>query len=425
MNILMLHNAYQIRGGEDESFDSEVRMLRDAGHFVETIHVHNDRVAEIGKVQVALGSIWSRPSFELTERKLMGHRFDVLHVQNFFPLLSPSVYSAARKHGVPVVQTLRNYRLLCPSVLLFRDGGVCEDCLGKTFKYPAIMHRCYRGSLVGSMAVAAMTGLHQLRGTWRNDVDLYISLTDFARNKFLSEGFRPETITTKSNFVYPDPGFGSGDGDFILFVGRLTPEKGIATLLTAWERVKPNCALKIVGEGPLADEVAARAKALSNVEWLGPKPTREVHDLMGKAKALVFPSEWYETFGRVAIESFSKGTPVIASRIGAIAEIVADGKTGRLFASGDPQDLASKLAWIFEHPAELKTMRVAARLEYETKYTAEENCRQLIACYRLAERLHHARSPERELRDPLVSPSATNLSSTSPFVAAPRLNKRA
>lgn len=384
MNILMLHNAYQIRGGEDESFDTECRILRDAGHFVETIHLHNEKVEETGKITVALQSIWSGPSYKLVDRRLCDRRFDVMHVQNFFPLLSPSVYAAARRHKVPVVQTLRNYRLLCPGGILFRDGRVCEDCVGKMFKYPSVLHACYRKSRLGSFTVAAMSGVHALLGTWQQDVDLYISLTEFARKKYIQAGFAPEKIVTKSNCVHPDPGIGLGDGEFVLFVGRLSIEKGIGTLLSAWDRLRPNCVLKIVGEGPSAEELRACSRHTPNVEWLGSKTSSEVHDLMGAAKVTVFPSEWYETFGRVAIESFAKGTPVITSRIGALAEVGEDMRTGLLFEVGNAEDLASKLKWCFDHPDELKGMRLLVREEYERKYTADANCKRLVECYELA-----------------------------------------
>jgi glycosyltransferase involved in cell wall biosynthesis len=384
MNILMLHNTYQIRGGEDESFDTECRMLRDAGHFVETIHLNNDKVEEIGRATVALRSIWSRPSYKLVDRTLCVRPYDVMHVQNFFPLLSPSVYAAAKKHKVPVVQTLRNYRLLCPGALLFRDGNVCEECVGKTFKYPGVLHACYRKSHLGSLTVAAISGVHSLLGTFQKDVDLYISLTDFARRKFIQAGFTPAKIVTKGNCVYPDPGIGSGDGQFALFVGRLSMEKGIGTLLSAWDRLRPNCVLKIVGEGPSSEELRARSRQTPNIEWLGSKTSSEVHDLMGAALVTLLPSEWYETFGRVAIESFAKGTPVIASRIGALAEIVKDMRTGMLFEVGNSEDLAHKLTWCFDHPDELNTMRLVAREEYECKYTADANCKKLVECYELA-----------------------------------------
>jgi glycosyltransferase involved in cell wall biosynthesis len=384
MNILMLHNSYQFRGGEDESFESEVRMLTDAGHFVDTIHLNNDKVEDIGRFQVALQSIWSQPSYNMVDRKLRERPFDVLHVQNFFPLISPSVYSAAKKNGVPVVQTLRNYRLLCPSTVLYRDNHICEDCLHKLVKYPGVIHGCYRGSVMSSAAVAAMTFVHSIKGTWRNDVDLYISLTEFSRQKFIEAGFAPEKIIVKSNFVYPDPGPGEGEGDYILFAGRLTPEKGIETLLAAWSRLKSPAVLKIAGEGPFAARVVEYARQNRGIEWLGQKTSCEVKELMGDARALVFPSEWYEPFGRVAIESFAKGTPVITSRLAGMAEIVRDHQTGLLFHPGDPDDLARKLQWTIDNPSALRAMRPAARLTYEEKYTVHENCGALLRAYRTA-----------------------------------------
>lgn len=381
LNILMLHNAYQIRGGEDESFATECRILRDAGHFVDTIHLHNDNIGQLGKFTVALRSIWSRPSYDLVEHKLRDGSFDILHVQNFFPLLSPSVYSAARKHHVPVVQTLRNYRLLCPGALFFREGRICEDCLGKTFKLPGIMHACYRNSHLGSLTVAAMGGVHEAIGTWQNDVDLYISLTEFARAKYIQAGFDPAKIVTKGNCVYPDPGVGPGDSGFVLFVGRLSSEKGIGTLLSAWAQLNPSITLKIVGTGPLSQQLHAASAQIPNVDWLGSRTPSQVYDLMGQALLTVFPSEWYETFGRVAIESFAKGTPVVASKIAGLAELVHHQRTGLLYQPGNAADLADKLRWCFDHPHELAQMRHQARDEYLHKHTAEANLKALLACY--------------------------------------------
>jgi glycosyltransferase involved in cell wall biosynthesis len=381
----MLHNSYQFRGGEDESFESEVRMLRDEGHCVETIHINNAQIEGRGKIHVAIESLWSHKSYDLVDRKLQETKFDVLHVQNFFPLLSPSVYYAARKHGVAVVQTLRNYRLLCPNVYFFRDGRVCEDCIGKVFKYPGVLHACYRGSRMATAAVAAMTAFHTLKGTWLNAVDLYIALTEFTRDKFIEAGFPPEKLVVKSNFVYPDPGCGAGEGGYALFVGRLSPEKGLETLLAAWKLLKREWTLKIVGEGPLSPRVEAFCAEHPEVEWLGSQPRAEIGRLMGSAGVLVFPSEWYETFGRVAIESFAAGTPVIASRLGAMAEITDEMRTGLQFTPGDPEDLAEKLRWILDNPAQVASMRLAAREAYVTKFTMHENCRILIQAYETAQ----------------------------------------
>jgi glycosyltransferase involved in cell wall biosynthesis len=384
MNILMMHNSYNFRGGEDESFESEVRMLRDAGHYVETIHLKNEEVQRINTIQVALQSIWSKPSYDLVDAKLREKPFDVLHVQNFFPLISPSVYSAARKHGVAVVQSLRNYRLLCPSTTLFREGKICEDCLHKTFKYPGVLHGCYRNSVLSSAAVAAMTAFHTMKGTWQNAIDLYISLTESSREKFVEAGLPADKIIVKGNFVYPDPGPGNGEGGYFLFAGRLTREKGLETLLQAWDKVKTSRRLLIVGDGLLAPEVREFCKTHPNIQWLGTKSADDLKDLMGAASLFVFPSQWYEPFGRVAIESYAKGTPVLASDMAAMAEIVQDGRTGMLFRPGDVQDLAANLQWAADHPEQLQAMRRGARQCYETNYTVAQNCDLLIHAYQVA-----------------------------------------
>ena len=407
MNVLMLHNSYQFRGGEDESFDSEVRMLRDAGHFVETVHVSNDNVDKIGKFQVALDSIWSKSSYKLVDAKLSERPYDVLHVQNFFPLISPSVYSAAKKHGVPVIQALRNYRLLCPSAVLYRDNHLCEDCLRTTFKIPGIVHGCYRGSRLASATVAAMSSINTLKGTWRNDVDLYLCLTEFARNKFIEAGFAPEKLGVKANFVYPDPGVAQGEGNYLMFAGRLTIEKGVETLLAAWERTTAPGTLKIVGEGPLEARVKEIAARKSGIEFLGQKSSAEVKALMGAASAVIVPSQWYEPFGRVAIESFAKGTPVIGARLAGMAEIIRDRETGILFTPADPADLAAKLDWALTHPEDLRAMRPAARAEYEARYTVEQNLGTLLGAYRSV-----ARTPQ----PTSVAPRANSVSSQSQSV---------
>lgn len=386
MNILMLHNGYQFRGGEDESFESEVRMLRSKGHSVETIRMDYAQTSAKGKIQVAIESLWSKPSHDLIDRTLQERAFDVMHVQNFFPLLSPSVYYAARKNGVAVVQTLRNYRLLCPNVFLYRDGHVCEDCIDKVFKYPGILHGCYRGSRVATAAVAAMTAFHTIKGTWLNEVDVYIALTRFVRDKFLQAGFPEKKLIVKSNFVYPDPGCGDGQGDYALFVGRLSPEKGLDTLIQAWRKLDREWKLKIVGDGPMSTDIRAVCETNDCVEWVGPKSHVETAEIMGKARVLVFPSQWYETFGRVAMESFAAGTPVIASRLGAMAEVCENGQAGILFDPGNAKDLADKLRWMFDHPSEARAMRLAARQLFETRYTMSLNYSVLIDIYQAAMR---------------------------------------
>lgn len=383
MRILSIHNNYQIRGGEEESREAEENLLREMGHQVDVYEESNDRVATISPLKVAFKTVWSTEAYKIVKKRLAEVNHDILHVQNFFPLISPSVYYAARSQGVPVIQTLRNYRLLCPNALFFRDGQVCEDCLGKAIPYPGVVHACYRGSRPASVAAATMLTVHRAMQTWTEKVDRYITLTEFARQKFIQGGLPAEKIVVKPNFIHPDPGFGSGEGGYALFVGRLSVEKGLDTILAAWEILGSQIPLKIIGDGPLADQVSKAVERLPKVEWLGRRTMTEVHQLMGEATILIFPSKWYETFGRVAVEAFAKGTPVIAANIGAIAELIDDNCTGLHFRPGDPEDLAAKVEWALSHPRELACMRHEARAEFEAKYTAAESYRRLMEIYKL------------------------------------------
>lgn len=381
MRILAIHNRYQIRGGEDECYEAEVSLLQEMGHQVEVYEANNDRVAKLGKVRLAADTVWSKEAYQNVEHQLQKQRPDVVHVHNFFPLISPSVYYAAKSQGVPVVQTLHNYRFLCPNALFFRDGKICEDCSGKVIPYPGVIHGCYRENKVASAGVATMLSVHRAMNSWTKMVDKYITLTEFARQKFIEGGIPAEKIAVKPNFVRPEPEPGDGSGGYALFVGRLSVEKGLDTLLAAWEHLGNQIPLKIVGDGPLADQVVGATKRLPTVEWLGRKPMAQVHDLMGEAKFLIFPSKWYETFGRVAVEAFAKGTPVIAANIGAIAELVDSGKTGLHFRPGDASDLVAKVEWLLANPGKLTQMRQNARIEFENKYTADNNYQKLIDIY--------------------------------------------
>ena len=384
MRILSIHSRYQIRGGEDECREAEEHLLREMGHVVEVYEDRNERVQQLHPMRVAVRSVWSREAYRNVKQRLSENSFDAVHVQNFLPLISPSVYYAAKAKKVPVVQTLHNYRLLCPNGLFFRQGQVCEDCIGMKVAWPGVQHGCYRESRAASATVATMLSMHHSLGTWNQLVDVYIALTQFARQKFIEGGLPADKIAIKPNFVHPDPGMGEGRGGYALFVGRLSVEKGLDTLLAAWEQLDGKIPLKIIGDGPLASEVVAATKKFDYIQWLGRLSVEEVYQVMGEAMMLIFPSKWYETFGRVAVEAFAKGTPVIAAKIGAIAELVEHGHTGLHFCPADPQDLAAQVEWAIAHPHELSRMRYQARQEFESKYTAMENYRRLAEIYQMA-----------------------------------------
>lgn len=380
VKVLLAHNYYQQRGGEDEVFANEGAILEAHGHQVVCYTAHNDQIAGLRALTLARNTIWNRATYEKLRSLARESRPQVAHFHNTFPLISPAAYQAAKEEGVPVVQTLHNYRLLCPNALFFRDGRVCEDCMGKALPWPGVVHACYRESRVASGVVAGMLSVHRASDTWKN-VDMYVVPTRFARNKFVEGGLPESKITVKPNFVHPDPGLGSGGGGYALFVGRLSVEKGINSLIAAWRHIRGRLPLKIVGDGPLATDVKNAAARIEGVEWLGRKSAKEVYELMGEASMLVIPSECYETFGRVAAEALAKGTPVIAADTGAVAEMVEHGRTGLVFRYGVLQDLVAQLEWALAHPQRLAAMRREARAEFEAKYTAEHNYRMLMKIY--------------------------------------------
>jgi len=379
MKVLAVHNYYQEPGGEDVVFESETALLEASGHAVIRYTAHNADIGTGGTAAHAIRAIWNAEAVRSVARVIRETGPDVMHVHNTLAVLSPAVYGAANKAGVPVVHTLHNYRMLCPGATLYRDGAICEACVGRRASWPAVVHGCYRGSAAASAVVAAIRPTHEALGTWRG-MSRYIALTEFAKEKFVAGGLRRDRITVKPNFVHPDPGVGAHQGGYVLFAGRLSPEKGIRTLLAAAARVQsPSFRLKVVGDGPLRGTPMP-----PRVEWLGHRSRAEVHALMQEAAVLVFPSEWYETFGVTLIEAFATGLPVLGSCLGAIAEIVTDNVTGRHFSPGDASDLASKIDWALSHPDEMCRMGRRCRAEFEARYTARQNYAQLMEVYRAA-----------------------------------------
>lgn len=388
MNVLVVHNFYLQAGGEDEVFRAETleleRLGPAAGVQVSTYTAHN---APVGgrDVGAALRTVWNPAAAREIGQLVRERGIDVVHFHNTFQTISPAAYWAARSAGAAVVQTLHNYRLLCPAHTLFRDGRPCEDCVGR-LPWPSVKHACYRDSRAASGVVAAMLGTHRALGTYSRMVDLYVALTEQARDVYVRGGLPADRLVVKPNFLADDPGVGDGGGDYALYVGRLTPEKGVATLLEAWRTLGPELPLRIVGDGPLAPEAGAAAREQPGVTFLGQQPQAEVRRLMRSARLLVFPSEWYEGLPMTLIEALATGLPVVASRIGAAGSVVEHGQTGRHFRPGDAADLAAQVRWLLAHPADLARMRREARLTYEARYTAPANVRALLALYEEARR---------------------------------------
>jgi glycosyltransferase involved in cell wall biosynthesis len=395
MKLLLAHNSYQQVGGEDMVFQAEARLLESRGNEVVRYTKHNDQVAQLGRASLARITIWNGDTYREVRALLRRERPEVVHVHNTFPLISPAIYYAARAEGVPVVQTLHNYRLVCPNALLFRDGHRCEECLGKRIPIPGVVHACYRQSRAVSGAVAAMLTVHRGVGTWTRMVDVFIALSEFARNKHIQGGLPAERIVVKPNFIAPDPGQGARQGGYALYVGRLSAEKGVDTLVAAWSRLARAIPLRIVGDGPLASQVQAAVQRVAGVEWLGRQSRGTVIELMKSAEFLVVPSLCYEAFCVVVAEAYGVGVPVIASDLGSVGSLVQHGSTGLHFRTGDAADLSNRVEWATAHPAEMSEMARRARQAYEMWYTADRNYEMLMQIYQQAIAGAAVRSAER------------------------------
>ncbi len=383
MKILMVHDHYAIRGGEDTCFDRETKLLSNNGVEVITYTQNNATVVGSRSASLALRTIWSSQDYRAVRELIRRERPDVTHVQNFFPLISPSVYYASRSEGVPVIQTLHNYRLVCPNAQFLRNDAPCEDCLGKLVPWPAVLHSCYSKGRAATAVVAGMLTVHRLMRTFSRSVDLYIAWTEFMRNKLIQGGLPAEKVVIKPMCVDPDPGCGEGRGDYALYVGRLSQEKGIHVLLKAWEQLGARMPLKIVGEGPMQPEVVAFAARVQGVEALGYVSRADLLLLLKDARVLIFPSVWYEGSPGVIGEAYSVGLPVIASNLGSMTTLIDHGRTGLHFRPGDADDLAEKVGWVIDHPDELAAMHREARREFESKYTASRNLDRQLEIYEM------------------------------------------
>lgn len=385
LRVIIVHNHYQQAGGEDGVVQDEYGVLASHGHQVRLLEASNDHIKGFAvRVETAFNAVYSPSSRRRMAASISEFKPDLVHVHNFFPVFSPAIYYACNDAGVPVVQTLHNYRLICPSSILFRDGHVCEDCLSKVFAWPGVLHGCYQESHLGTAAVATMAAVHRILGTYERRVQVVIALTEFARCKMVEGGFPAHKLVVKPGFVDVDPGQGQGQGDYVLFVGRLSREKGVELLLNAWEMLGSRVGLRIAGEGPLADYVRERKVTIPGVEYLGYKSRPEVTQLMQQARALIFPSLWYEALPRTILESFAAGTPVIASRLGSMESLVEPMQSGLHFAPGDVSDLVRQVTWMLDHPQEWQALRQRTRAVYEAKYSAERNYEMLMRIYQAA-----------------------------------------
>lgn len=389
LKIVFVHNYYQFRGGEDEMADLDTKLLMKNGHDVFLFSKHNNEIKRYSILQKS--SLLFRPSFSLESyfnmlKVIDNFKPDIIHINNFFPLISPSVIYAGLRKKIPIVMSLHDFRLICANGLLLRNSKVCEKC----FQSPVFgfLYGCYRNSRIQTLPVSFMIFLHSKIKTWERCISVFITPSDFVKSKFAEAGFDANRISVRPNYVEDEfvENFEKNykdvrKEDYCVFVGRLSDEKGIKILLSAWDILRKEglkLKLKIAGDGPLREYVRWKAQDNNLVEVLGFLKKEDLVGVVAKAKFMVVPSVWYEVFGRIVIEAYAVGTPVLASEIGALKDIVIDGKTGLIFEP-NPEDIVRKIKDL--KPELLKFWSQNAREEYYQKYREGLAYKRLISVY--------------------------------------------
>ncbi|QPH41295.1 glycosyltransferase [Pedobacter endophyticus] len=377
MRVLIIHTYYKLPGGEDSVVENEAELLRSNGHIVDLLPFHN-----ASKTLLKVFFLFFNPAaYQRVIGKIKSFTPDVIHIHNFHFAASPAILYAAKRLKVPVVMTMHNFRLLCPSGSLFFNGQLFTDSLKQNFPWSAVKKGVYQGSKAITFWLALSNYLHRKMGTW-SIVNAMIFLGEHSRTVFKQSGVTSTrtALLIKPNFTMRKSLREPATGEYFLYVGRLTEEKGIKTLLKAFEG--QHALLKIAGTGPLHHLVTETTARNSNIEYLGQLPPPEVARLMRSAKALVFPSEWFETFGMVIIEAFSLGTPVVAANLGNVPSIVSDKVNGLLFEPSDAVSLRKAITTFDELNADEKLKLKNQALEaYEKSFSPEANLQQLVKIY--------------------------------------------
>ena len=387
MKILICHNYYRSSApsGEDAVAENEISILREHGHQVITYTKHNDDLDDsslIKKIAIAKNTIWSSPTYNELADFLKINKPDIVHFHSIFPQISPSAYKACYDANVPVIHTLHNFRSICPGALLQRDGEVCELCLHGSL-INSLKYKCYRNSLLATGTLTATIMYNRLIGSYKKYVTQYIALTNFAASRLIMGQLPEDLISIKPNFLPVSTQAGAGSGDYAVYVGRLSIEKGVKTLFSAWKDI--DMRLKVIGDGPLMDELKALPESdLKNIEFCGFLDRQTILDIVSNAVFQLVPSEWYEGFPMVLLEAFSCGTPVVGSDIGSIGEIVIDGKTGLKFIPGSVESLKSTIQKLLSDKTKLKEMRISTRDAFNRKYSKELSYDILMKIYNKA-----------------------------------------
>ena len=383
MKILIVHNRYLQPGGEDLAVESEAALLVERGHQVVRYDSSNAAMAQLHPVRQAAASVWNSAARRSVSQLIELEKPDVVHFHNTFPWLSPAVYDFRATHRPRVVQTLHNFRVVCPAATLLRAGKPCEACVGK-LPWRGVIHACYRQSHAASLVSAAVTQVRRSTEFGAARVDAYIALTSFSRSVFERGGVPSSKLHIKPNFVAPDPGVGMVRGAHFLFAGRFEEGKGIRVLMDAWRAMRKPPQLRVLGSGPLVNEVERFAAEVPGVTLVGQVDRNAVLTELRRAYAVVAPALWYENFPLLICEAMATGCPVIASDGPNVREILLNGEAGTLFASGSSEALRGAVERSRDEQAGLTARATKARAEFETKYTADANYQALMAVYQTA-----------------------------------------
>jgi len=392
MKVLWLHNHYQVWGGESAAAEREARLLA-ATPGVEVVQeaAHNDAISSMGifdKLALPLRNAWSASSYRRVRELCRAHRPDVVHAHNVWPLLSPSVFAAARREGVPTVFTAHNFYLFCLNGVFFRDGAICTECKG-SLPWKGVAHRCYRG-VAGSTTRWFGTALHRALRTFHR-VDRILTPTEFARAQFLEQGFDASRVQAKwlsceDRGLAPMPTGAAEDPPRFLVACRLVREKGVHVLIEACKRARTPWRLQVAGDGPERSDLAQLAASTGGrAEMLGQLTPDQLAATMRASTAILCPSVWFETFGLTAIEAFSLGRPVVASAIGALQEVVDDA-SGLRVPPGDAEAWARALDTLASDPARAQHLGDGARQRYLAHFTPKLDAERLLAVYRSVQR---------------------------------------
>lgn len=385
MRVLLIHCFYRSSApsGEDSVYRNEKKLLEDHGYEVIVYEKHNDKLdndTTLGKISAGAEFIWSTQAFREITDIIAINKPDVAHFHNIFPQISTSAYAACKKLGVPVVQTLHNFRYICPTGLLQRNNKPCEKCIDGSL-LSSLIHKCYRNSLLATLPMASMIAFNRASGIFSNNVDRYIALTEFGKSRFIAGGLPQNKISVKPNFVSDIGDASTIPGDYMLYVGRLTQEKGVATLIEACKKTK-HIPLKILGDGELRAQLESVCIQHNlNVEFLGYQNKDTVISMLKNSRFLVLPSECYEGFPVTLAEAYACGKPVLGTKIGSLNEIIEENITGRKFIFGSADSLAECMQTLWTDTAGLAIMSKNARTAFDEKYNPAINLRMLTKIY--------------------------------------------